>query len=299
MGFLDMKAEIGDLGWEAVGASDSTVMILTCPECATSYFVDDSRIAATGRVVKCSNCGARWNALPGGAEAPAAAAPAAPTAAQPQKAAPASPVLDELVVEGPDADEAPPPLPPRPAAVRREANAKVMILGASAAVVAVLIGGAIVFRAQVVQLLPATQAAYAGLGMPVSSLEIEKVHGEPAFQGGRPVLSVTGQVRNLRDAAASSPPLRVSLLDRFGKAVAVKVAQPIDTAVPARAVRYFAISIVDPPASVHDLEVSFEHGAKGATAPISAPAASGAGGPQPVDAKPLPPGSPDALPPHP
>ena len=63
-----MKAEIGDLGWEAVGASDSSVMILTCPECATSYFVDDSRIAAAGRTVKCSNCGARWTALPEGAE---------------------------------------------------------------------------------------------------------------------------------------------------------------------------------------------------------------------------------------
>ena len=32
-------------------------MILTCPECATSYFVDDSKVPA-GRQVKCSNCGA-------------------------------------------------------------------------------------------------------------------------------------------------------------------------------------------------------------------------------------------------
>src|SRR3954452_2285504 len=83
MGFLDMKAEIGDLGWEADGASDSTVMILTCPECATSYFVDDSRISSAGRTVKCSNCGARWTALPQGAEpvAPVAAQPAPPPAA--------------------------------------------------------------------------------------------------------------------------------------------------------------------------------------------------------------------------
>src|SRR6185312_3623916 len=88
MGFLDMKAEIGDLGWEAVGASDSSVMILTCPECATSYFVDDSRISPAGRTVKCSNCGARWTATPeGAADAPApepeAAAPAAPAADAP------------------------------------------------------------------------------------------------------------------------------------------------------------------------------------------------------------------------
>src|SRR4051812_17830148 len=80
MGFLDMKAEIGDLGWEAAGASDSSVMILTCPECATSYFVDDSRIGPAGRTVKCSHCGARWTARPEGAEPPPAPAPPPPAA---------------------------------------------------------------------------------------------------------------------------------------------------------------------------------------------------------------------------
>jgi hypothetical protein len=115
-------------------------------------------------------------------------------------------------------------------------------------------------------LLPASQKAYAGLGLPVSSLTIEKVHAEPAFQGGRPVLSVTGQLRNLRDDAAEAPALRVSLLDRFGKAVATKVARPIDAAVPAHAVRYFAITLVDPPASIRDLQVTFEPPAKGAVA---------------------------------
>ena len=39
-------------------------MILTCPECATSYFVDDSKIPTEGRAVKCANCGARWTATP-------------------------------------------------------------------------------------------------------------------------------------------------------------------------------------------------------------------------------------------
>src|SRR3954469_19508388 len=79
-GFLDMRAEIGDLGWEAAGASDSSVMILTCPECATSYFVDDSRIGPAGRTVKCSHCGARWTARPDGAEPPPAPAPPPPAA---------------------------------------------------------------------------------------------------------------------------------------------------------------------------------------------------------------------------
>jgi predicted Zn finger-like uncharacterized protein len=300
MGFLDMKAEIGDLGWEAIGASDSNLMILTCPECATSYFVDDSRIAAAGRTVKCSNCGARWTALPGGGPE----APAAGPVAKPAPAAAPVAAVDELVVEGPPAT-APPPPARKAAAPRREANAKVLVWAASAVAAALLIAGAIAFRAQVVQLMPASQAAYAGLGMPVSALVIEKVHADPAFQGGRPVLAVTGQLRNLRDAAAMAPPLRVSLLDRFGKPVATKLAKPIDAAVPARAIRHFAISIVDPPASVHDLEVTFDvaaapgKAAKAAVARPASPPSPLGQGPQPVDAKPLPPGSPDALPPRP
>jgi predicted Zn finger-like uncharacterized protein len=288
MAFLDMKAEIGDLGWEAAGASDSSVMILTCPECATSYFVDDSRIAATGRTVKCSNCGARWTAMPEGAAEPAAASPPPPIA-EPAPAAIAP--VDELVVE--DAPAPAMPIPPlRRTAPRREASGKVLVWVVSAVVAAALIAGAIVFRAQVVQILPASQAAYAGLGMPVSSLAIEGVRADPGFQGGRPVLSVSGQLRNLRDASAAAPALRVNLLDRLGKVVAAKVARPINAAVPAHAVRHFAISIVDPPASVHDLEVTFDPAVKGAPPPTATPVPTP---PEPAEARPLPPGSPDAL----
>jgi predicted Zn finger-like uncharacterized protein len=301
MGFLDMKAEIGDLGWEADGASDSTVMILTCPECATSYFVDDSRISSAGRTVKCSNCGARWTAMPGGAEAaPAAPSPAPKPAPIPAPAAP----VDELVVEGPLTMAAPITAKAPAAAPRREANGKVAILIGSAVAAALLIAAAIGFRAQVVQLMPASQAAYAGLGLSVSALAIEKVRVDPVFQGGRPVLAVTGQVRNLRDTQALSPALRVSLLNRFGKPVAIKVARPIDAAVPAKAIRHFAISIVDPPASAQNLEVAFDTegkgGGKGSTAKAAVPPPAAApAGPQPDEAKPLPPGSPDALAPRP
>jgi predicted Zn finger-like uncharacterized protein len=245
-------------------------MILTCPECATSYFVDDSRIAAAGRTVKCSNCGARWTALPEGAAEPAPPPkPAAATA--PKPAPPAAAPLDEVVFEGPT----PTPAAPRKAAPppRGEGKGKALVWAGAAVAVAGLIAGAIIFRADVVRLLPASQAAYAGLGLPVSALAIEKVHADAGFQGGRPALSVTGQLHNQRDDAANAPSLRISLLDRLGKPVAVKVARPIDTAVPGRAVRYFAISIVDPPASTHDLQVSFEPPGKTAPVAVAMPAA--------------------------
>src|ERR1700761_103974 len=111
-GFLDMETEIGDLGWEAAGASDSTVMILTCPECATSYFVDDSKVAPGGRTVKCSNCGARWTAVPeggggtaarGGVKPPAPAPARPPPPPTPVAPPPPPPVIDEIVFEAPPA----------------------------------------------------------------------------------------------------------------------------------------------------------------------------------------------------
>jgi len=276
-------------------------MILTCPECATSYFVDDSRISPAGRTVKCSSCGARWTAVP---EAPQ---PADEIKSPPAPAAEPGPAADDLVVEAAEPSVSPPlatpVFAPRPArAPRVEARGKVMIWAGAAAVVAGLVVAAIVFRGQVVKLMPATQAAYAGLGLPVSALTIEGVHAEPTFQGGQPVLAVSGRIRNTRDVAATVPSLRVSLLDKAGKPVVVKVARPLDALAPARAVRHFSIAIVNPPASLHDLEVTFETPAQArsdqAGADAAPPRAAILGAPEPIDAKPLPPGSPDALPPH-
>jgi predicted Zn finger-like uncharacterized protein len=303
-----MEAEIGDLGRRFAGASDSTVMILTCPECATSYFVDDARVPAAGRLVKCTSCGARWTAVH---EAPPEPEPTRPTpapASEPEPPFVAAPADDlEVVPIEPAAASAAPPFRRPYVAPRKEAAGKVVILAVAAAGIVALLAGAIVFRDAVVRALPATQGAFAGIGLPVNTLglAIENVRAQPVFQGGRPVLAVTGAIRNLREEAASAPPIRMSLLDRAGKPVAVKVATPLDDRVPGHAVRHFAITLVDPPASAEDLEVTFEAGrevAPSAGAALGAPAANApppsAAGPSPVEAQPLPPGSQDALPQH-
>ena len=277
-------------------------MILTCPECATSYFVDDARVPAAGRLVKCSSCGARWTAVKDAAPEPQP---------EPEPASPAPTKRPERLIPDYDDLEVVPIDPAILAAARaaraapkKEAAGKVAVWAVAGVVVVGLIAGAILFRTEVVRLWPGSQAAYAGLGLPVNALGlvIEGVSAKPVFQGGRPVLAVTGAIRSVRDAAASSPPIRISLLDRTGKPVAAKVATPLDGLVPGRATRHFAIAIVDPPASVHDLEVSFETTTKGATqhgseavhATVPPPADPLA----PVEAQPLPPGSKDALPQH-
>lgn len=305
-------------------------MILTCPECATSYFVDDSRIPPGGRMVKCTSCEARWRvehpSSMAAAEAaasepeaepveapqdpaqtetePEAAVEAAdpPTAAESEPAAPAAEAsAEDLEISGPDPHlrrRRPPP--PAPAA-RKSPVGAVVAWSLMAATVAALVAGAIVFRGEVVKLWPKSSGAYAGIGLPVNSLGlvIEQVKVQPTFQGGRPVLSVTGQVRNVADHAADSPPIRIDLLDKAGETVAAKIARPLDGRIPAGARRHFAIAIIDPPSTARDLQVAFEAAAQpqGASHAIGAEAAHGPT-PAAVEAQPLPADSPDALQDH-
>jgi predicted Zn finger-like uncharacterized protein len=276
-------------------------MILTCPECATSYYVDDGRIPAGGRIVKCTSCSARWHA---GAEPEPAAEPE--VAAEPPAevedvsadAAPAAAESDDLEVSGPDTGlRKRPASAPRPPAAAKGPLGAIVAWSAMAAAIALVVVGAIVFRGQVVKLWPKSSGAYAGLGLPVNSLGlvIEKVKVEPTFQGGRPVLAVTGQIRNVADHAADAPALRIDLLNRAGKPVAAKLARPIDPRIPAGALRHFAISIVDPPSTAHDLQVAFDTAAKGH---VDARATEAVLTPAPIEAEPLPAGAPDALPSH-
>ena len=269
-------------------------MILTCPECATSYFVDDLRIPRGGRMVKCTSCGNRWRAFQDRAE--------------PERETPE----DEMLVEAP---REPPPAPPgddldfiaAPAIPGRKPTTKKkaspgMVAGVSLlCVLAVALGGAVVFRQQVADLAPATAPMFAAIGLPVNTLGlvIEGVKHQKTFQAGRPVLSVTGAIRNVRKGSIEAPPIRINLVDKGGKPVAGILAQPLNAKLPPGATRYFAVTLPDPPAGSFALDISFEPPAKGAhAAPAAAHAEPAPHAATPVEAQPLPADSPDALTKH-
>lgn len=195
----------------------------------------------------------------------------------------------------------------------REAAATGIIWAGMAAALVVMIGVALVFRVDVVRIWPQAASAYAGIGMPVNSLGlvIEDAEWEPSLQDGHPAMSVSGSIRNIEDHAVTAPPLRISLLDGKNKPVSTKIARPADAVVPPGETRHFAIAILNPPKTAAWLEIGFalEHEAKGVkSAPnVKAPVAHRPEGPTlrptaepigpaPVEAAPLPPGSPDALP---
>lgn len=288
-------------------------MILTCPECATSYFVDDSKIPAEGRPVKCASCGAKWTAEPPPPEAPAleldvsgeegaiAREPAAPVTAEPE--------IIELTGDAlPKAFRAKAETERR---VREAATTGVIWAGMAAALI-LLVAIAVVFRVSVVRIWPQSASAYAGVGLPVNSLGlvIEGAQWEPSLQDGHPAMSISGSIRNIEDHAVTAPPLKISLLDAKDKAVSTKIARPADAVVPPGETRHFAIAILDPPKTAAWLEIGFalDHEAKGvksapnAKVKVDSHAAptlrtsSEPPTPAPVEAQPLPPGSPDALP---
>ena len=285
-----MEAEIGDLELERLRSVRFDLMILTCPECATSYFIDDARLPPAGRTVKCSSCGAKWAAIP---ETPPEPEPETPPPPQPRTIPP----VDDVVIEGPPTPTK--DIKPKSTTPPPPQDGRVIVLAVAAGVIAALIAGLLVFRNQIVHAWPASGAAFATVGVRVqeSGLVIESVATQAAFQGGRPVLSVTGQVRNIHDKPTEAPALRVNLLDTGGKFLTSKIAQPINGVVPGRAIRHFAITVVDPPANMSDLEVTFDP--PGTTPrPARRAGVAKATGPAPVEATPLPAGSPDALPPH-
>jgi predicted Zn finger-like uncharacterized protein len=251
-------------------------MILTCPECATSYFVDDARIPAEGRRVRCSSCSHRWTAGPDG---PLPDVPeievAPPVEPEPIVAPPA-----ELAAE--PAEEPPPLVAPiqrsavsgrRPARADRRGGA--LVWAGAAAVVVALIAGAIIVREQVVRIWPHSSAAYAGLGFDIrgGGLVLEQVQVRPAFLAGRPVLAVTGAIRNVRDVPVQAPPVRLTLLNRAGQPVAAKIARPADATIPGGARRRFSVMMLDPPVTARELEVRFESGSskKQAATAVTAP----------------------------
>ncbi|MBW0152362.1 MAG: DUF3426 domain-containing protein [Phenylobacterium sp.] len=256
-------------------------MILTCPDCSTSYFVDDAKIPEQGRVVKCASCGNRWTAR---REAPAAAPePVASPAPAPADSPPAA--VDQPTLEVAPAPEAEPTGRAGEALPRafrakaddsrrlREAAATGVVWAGMSAALALMIVVAVVFRVDVVRLWPSAAGAFASVGLPVNSvgLAIEGVEFEPALQDGHAALSVSGMIRNIEDRTITAPPLQIRLLDKAGVAVATKIARPADPVIPPGETRHFAISLIDPPGAAAALEITFAE-LRAAAEPPAAPA---------------------------
>ena len=283
-------------------------MILTCPECASRYFVDDAKVGPKGRIVRCANCAHTWRAAREGTRfdaPPSTLAPSASFAAEALSDAASAPMGRAT---------------PLPKLIRAEAIEKQKSREAVAAGVAwaglgagfvALVLASVLFRVDVVRLWPQTASAYAFAKMPVNptGLSFDGVQGQPNLIGGHAALSVTGVERNVETGPRASMPLRVILYDKAGKRLASAVSAPPSRQIGPGETRPFAVNFIDPPAegSSFVVEFAFDKVAAPAGAPkpprmataklaLRGPASPA---PPPIkaeEAKPLPAGSPYALP---
>jgi predicted Zn finger-like uncharacterized protein len=241
-------------------------MILTCPDCATSYFVEDGRIPPRGRTVKCSNCGARWRATPDGeVEREEARRDFDDLVAVPSAAAPPPEDDLEFVAAPVTPVRKPPPARKRPLGL--------MIGAGVVAVLIALAGAGAVLRGTIVQMVPSTAPLFAAVGLPVHALGlvIEDQTWKMDFVAGRPVISITGSIRNITKAAVTAPPIRAEVLNRKNEVLVRHNLMLTNARVPPGARRYFAWNLPEPPAEVSAVDLIFDPHATGAAALAEVP----------------------------
>ncbi len=227
-------------------------MILTCPACATSYFVSDEAIGPNGRRVRCKACGHDWRATL--EDVPLELEPQADPAADAEPA----PHYDSFAET---------PAPELPRAFRAKAERKRRVRqaaaagaawAAAAAVVLGLLAGAVLFREEIARAVPATAGVYKALGLKVNTvgLQVEALRGRTApYDTGRTLVS--GALRNIRDIEVVPPPLVIVLKDAKGAEVTRRILRLDGPPILPGQVQGFAVVIPDPQGRVAGLDVDY------------------------------------------
>ncbi len=257
-------------------------MQIVCPNCQTSYGVKPTALGPEGRNVRCAKCKQVWHALPEEALAPAEAqAPSshdnsagqsseswseseAPHVESPSLAPGGAEAAADWSAEVDRAEateqEDEPRMPRwRPAGFRRPR----LRLGLSAgiAAMAALIAGLIIWRTDVVRLLPQTAAFFklAGINVNLRNLVIEDVRVSTETVNGASVTVIEGAISTTSFKPVEIPRLRFVVRDASGTQVyAWNAVLEQAVANPGEKVPFKA-RLASPPPNAYDLVVRFFH----------------------------------------
>jgi hypothetical protein len=120
---------------------------------------------------------------------------------------------------------------------------------------------ALIFRIDVVKILPGSAGAYAAVGLPVNTIGLvidrDSIKAQPIMLEGHAAVTVTGTIRNITEHDVLAPPLRVELLNKQEKRVAGQLAAAADAKIPPGQVRHFSITFMNPPRTAKDLQIGF------------------------------------------
>ncbi len=206
-------------------------MILTCPECETQYFADDTTIGDSGRTVKCATCGHSWFVGPEGSP----------------NAAPPTPGAHEAYR-----------LKVRERRRRKSRSVALMSWMITGGVAAALLAGSVLFRNQVADIWPQSASAFSAIGLDVNrfGLEFVETDAERYFDGTTPILEVSGLVSNISGDTIEAPNVRVVLIDDEGEEVARFFAPIEPSSIPASGSAQFLASLENPPFEAFELELA-------------------------------------------
>jgi predicted Zn finger-like uncharacterized protein len=264
-------------------------MHIICPHCTTSYAINLATLGAAGRTVRCSRCKEVWLARPEDAveivpQVPAmAAAGHAPSQQAPSQRDAAdewetmarhempeqTPVVDSPSIAADwttearhdihdEADEPKrslfslPPFPPIP--LLRGVNLT-MACGAMAAIVLALL----VFRNDVVRLLPGTAAFYRLVGLEVNlrGLAFKDLKITNETVDGKPVLVIEGMIVGESSRPVELPRLRFSVRDAQGAEIYAWNAVLEQTMLNPGERAWFKSRLASPPPEGRNIDVRF------------------------------------------
>jgi hypothetical protein len=126
---------------------------------------------------------------------------------------------------------------------------------------AIVLVAALIFRIDVVRIIPTAAGAYASVGLPVNTVGLvidrDSLKAEPSLKDGHAAVTIVGSIRNITERPVMAPPLRVELLNAKSKRVAGQIAAASDAKIPPGEVRHFSVTFMDPPRTAKDLQIGF------------------------------------------
>lgn len=228
-------------------------MILSCPDCATRYLIDDASLGAEGRRVRCAKCGSVWHQMPPEDAPRTVAGEDAPFSPPP----PPPPLLT-----GEDRSDRPirTNLPALPGRKRRRAGG-IAWLALAVAVVGAAVA-AVVERERVVEALPAAARLYETVGLAPArvgvGLDLRGVTSREEQRDGVIWLVIEGEVANVSPVVREVPKMRGALFDAQERELQHwNFAAPTPRLLPGETTR-FATELRQPPPGAARLKIVFD-----------------------------------------
>jgi predicted Zn finger-like uncharacterized protein len=226
-------------------------MIVTCPSCEAKYRVEAEALEARRGKVKCASCAHVWTVDD---DALALSQPVEPVGEPAPALAEAEPRQRPSLREKPAAA-----IRARQDAKRRKARLAAEGAGwmGVTACIAVLLGAAVIFRVDVVDVWPRSAGAYAAVGLDVNpyGVEIEGLRARFETVEAAPVLLVSGELRNITAEERPAPPLQAVAYGEDGSALARWPIAMEAPSVLAQSAARFEAALPNPPENAVRIEV--------------------------------------------